>query len=175
LTTVYYIIIYGKVFTGLTNRFISQTAIIAALYAALTLALAFMSYGPIQIRISEALTVLPFISIAAIPGLALGCLVANLFSPVGLPDIIFGSLCTLIAAGLTYLISKTKKPFLAPLPPIIVNSLGVSLYLHFFYNLPYWLNVLYISIGEIVACYLLGYPLLKFILGKEKVLKTLRI
>ena len=160
---------------GLTNRFISQIAIISALYAALTVALAFMSYGPIQIRISEALTVLPFISMAAIPGLTLGCLVANLFSPAGLPDIFFGSLCTLLAAGLTYLISKTKKPFLAPLPPVVINSLGVSLYLHFFYNLPYWLNVLYILIGEIIVCYLLGYPFLKLILGKEKILKTLRI
>ena len=160
---------------GFTNRFISQTAIIAALYAALTIALAFMSYGPLQIRISEALTVLPFISIAAIPGLALGCLVANLFSPVGLPDIIFGSICTLLAAGLTYSISKTKKPFLAPLPPIVVNSLGVSLYLHFFYNLPYWFNVLYILIGEIIACYFLGYPLLKFLLRKEKMLRMLKL
>lgn len=167
--------IFGRMHMRFTNRFISRTAIIAALYAALTVALAFMSYGPIQIRISEALTVLPFISIAAIPGLALGCLVANLFSPVGLPDIIFGSLGTLIAAWLTYLISKTKKPFLAPLPPIIVNSLGVSLYLHFFYNLPYWLNVLYVLTGEVIACYLLGYPLLKFILGNEKMLKVLEI
>jgi uncharacterized membrane protein len=160
---------------GFTNRFISQAAIIAGLYAALTIGLAFMSYGPIQIRISEALTILPFISIPAIPGLVLGCLVANLFSPVGLPDIIFGSLCTLVAAGLTYLISKTNKPLLAPLPPVIVNSLGVSLYLHVFYNLPYWLNVLYISIGEIIACYLIGYPLLKFILGREKILRILKI
>jgi uncharacterized membrane protein len=158
-----------------TNRFISQAAIIAGLYAALTIGLAFMSYGPIQIRISEALTILPFISIPAIPGLVLGCLVANLFSPVGLPDIIFGSLCTLVAAGLTYLISKTNKPLLAPLPPVIVNSLGVSLYLHVFYNLPYWLNVLYISIGEIIACYLIGYPLLKFILAREKILRILKI
>lgn len=161
--------------TGITNRFIAQTAIIAALYSAITVALAFMSYGPIQIRISEALTVLPFISVAAIPGLVIGCLVANVFSPAGLPDIIFGSLCTLIAAGLTYLISKTKKPFLAPLPPVVVNSLGVSLYLHFLYQLPYWLNVLYILIGEIIACYFLGYPLLKFILGQEKILKIFKI
>lgn len=161
--------------TGLTNRFIAQTAIIAALYAAITVAFAFMSYGPIQVRISEALTVLPFISVAAIPGLAIGCLVANLFSPAGLPDIIFGTLCTLMAAGLTYLSSKTKRPFLAPLPPVVVNALGVSLYLHFLYNLPYWFNVLYILAGEIIACYLLGYPLLKFILGKEKILRIFEI
>ncbi len=160
---------------GFTNRFISQAAIIAALYAALTIALAFMSYGPLQVRISEALTVLPFISLAAIPGLALGCLVANLVSPVGLPDIIFGSLCTLVAAGLTYLTSKTEKPILAPLPPVVVNSLGVSLYLHFFYNLPYWLNVLYILMGEVIACYFLGYPLLKLIIRNEKMLKIFKI
>ncbi len=158
-----------------TNKFISQTAIIAGLYAALTVSLAFMSYGPIQVRISEALTVLPFISLAAIPGLVLGCLVANLFSPVGLPDIIFGSLCTLVAAFLTYLISKTKKPLLAPLPPVAVNALGVSLYLHYFYNLPYWLNVLYIAAGEVLACYVLGYPLLKLILSNEKLLNLMRI
>jgi len=153
-----------------TSKFISRTAIIAGLYAALTIGLAFMSYGPIQVRLSEALTVLPFISVAAIPGLVLGCLVANLFSPVGLPDIVFGSLCTLVAAFLTYLISKTKKPILAPLPPVVINSLGVSLYLHYFYNLPYWLNVAYIAVGEVLACYVLGYPLLKLILSREKLL-----
>lgn len=158
-----------------TNKFISQTAIIAGLYAALTISLAFMSYGYLQVRISEALTVLPFISVATIPGLVLGCFIANLISPAGLPDLIFGSLCTLLAAFLTYLMSKTKKPFLAPLPPVIVNALGVSLYLHHFYNVPYWFNVLCIAAGEFLACYVLGYPLLKLILSREKLLKMISI
>jgi uncharacterized membrane protein len=106
-----------------STKYIAQVGIIAALYAAITILLAPISYGPIQVRVSEALTVLPFLTPAAVPGLFLGCLVANVYGGLGLPDIIGGSLCTLLAAFLTYLVSKTRRPILAPVPPIVVNSL----------------------------------------------------
>lgn len=160
---------------NLSTRYIAQVGIIGSLYAVITIILAPISYGPIQVRLSEALTVLPYLTPAAIPGLFVGCVLANINSPAGIVDIIGGSLCTLLAAFLTFLTSRTKKPILAPIPPILVNALGVSLYLHSLFQLPYWLSVIYIGIGEIVACFFLGYPLLRIILKKEKILNRLKI
>jgi uncharacterized membrane protein len=150
-------------------------AIIASLYAVITILLAPISYGPIQIRVSEALTVLPYITSAAIPGLFIGCIVANLYGGLGLPDVVGGSLCTLLAAILTYLLARTRKPILAPLPPVLVNAFGVSLYLHFLFHLPYWITVAYVAIGQIGACFVLGYPLLLIILKRKRLLELLRL
>lgn len=144
----------------MSARSLTRIAIYASIYIALTLIFSAISYGPIQFRISEFLTVFPFIDPLAIPGLFLGCFIANFFSPAGWIDVIFGSLCTLIAGYLTY---KMPKIYLAPIPPIIVNALGVSLYLHVFFKLPYWLNVLYIAMGEAVVTYLIGLPILIYI------------
>lgn len=159
----------------MSTRYIAQVGIIAGLYAALTVALAPISYGPIQVRISEALTVLPYLTPAAIPGLFIGCLTANAYGGLGLPDIVGGSLCTLLAAILTYLLSKTKKPILAPVPPIVVNALGVSFYLHLLFHLPYWVTVAYIALGEIAACFVLGYPLLLLLLKRDRLLELFRL
>lgn len=150
----------GTTLMNISNRFIAQAAIIAALYAALTIVLAPFSFGVFQVRVSEMLTVLPFLTSAAIPGLFLGCAIANLFSPAGIIDVVFGSLFTLIAAILTYLLGKTKKPILAPLPPVVINAFGVSLYLHLFFKVPYLTSVIGIGLGQITACYILGLPLL---------------
>lgn len=144
----------------MSTRVLTRIAIYASIYIVLTLIFSAISYGPIQFRISEFLTVFPYIDPIAIPGLFLGCFIANFFSPAGWIDVIFGSLCTLIAGYLTY---KMPKIFLAPVPPIIVNALGVSLYLHIFFNLPYLLNVIYITIGEALVTYLIGLPILLYI------------
>jgi uncharacterized membrane protein len=160
---------------NLSTRYIAQVGIIASLYAALTIVLAPISYGPLQVRISEALTILPFLTPSAVPGLFVGCLVANIYGGLGIYDIVGGSLCTLLAAYLTYLLSKTKQPLLAPLPPVVVNALGVSLYLHFLFQLPYWLTVAYIAVGEIIACFVVGYPLLLVILKQEKLLRIFKL
>jgi uncharacterized membrane protein len=160
---------------SLNTKFITQAGIIAALYAAVTIILAPLSYGPVQVRVSEALTVLPFITPAAIPGLFLGCMVANIYGGLGMYDIIGGGFCTLLASFFTFLLSRTKRPILAPLPPVVINAFGVSLYLHFLFDLPYLITALYIGAGQILACFILGYPLLKFILGKEKILKIFKI
>jgi uncharacterized membrane protein len=157
------------------TKFITQAGIIASLYATLTIILAPISYGLIQVRFSEALTILPFITPTAIPGLFVGCLIANTVSFLGIVDVIGGSLCTLVAAFLTHILSRTKRPILAPLPPVVINAFGVSTYLHASVNVPYLLCVFYVGAGEIIACYLLGYPLLKFILGREKILRILKI
>ncbi len=159
---------------NLSSKHIAQMGIIASLYAVITVALAPISYGPIQVRVSEALTVLPYLTPAAVPGLFIGCLLANIYGGLGLPDIIGGSLCTLLSAFLTYLLSKTRKPILAPIPPVVVNSLGVSLYLHLLFQLPYWVTVVYIAVGQIGACFILGYPLLLFLLRRKRLREMLR-
>jgi len=158
-----------------SSRYIAQVGIIASLYAALTIVLAPISYGPVQVRISEALTILPFLTPAAVPGLFIGCVVANIYGGLGIYDIIGGSLCTLFAAYLTYLLSRTRRPILAPLPPVVVNAVGVSLYLHLLFQLPYWLTVGYIALGEIVACYILGYPLLVVFIRRERLTKIFNL
>jgi uncharacterized membrane protein len=140
-----------------------RIAFIAAIYVTINIIFAPISYGPLQVRIAEALTVLPFIDPAAIGGLFLGCVLSNLWGGLGLADVLGGSLCTLLAAILT---SRMKKPVLAPLPPVLVNAIGVSLYLHLLFELPYYLTLVYIGIGELIACYLIGYPLLLILLRR---------
>jgi uncharacterized membrane protein len=150
---------------------IAYTGIIAALYAFLTIALAPFSYGVYQVRISEALTILPFVYAPSIIGLFIGCLVANIFGGNGLPDIVFGSLLTLLAAILTYQISKLKSKKLAiglaPLPPVLINAFGVAVYLSKITEMSYWFVVQMIGFGELVACYLFGIPLLLFLLSRK--------
>jgi len=103
----------------LTTRSLCLSAIIAALYAALTLLLASISYGPVQLRLSEAFTVL------SIPGLFVGCLIANIFNPSpSIFDIVFGSLTTLLAAYGTY--KLRNKPILAATCPVVANGLIVG-------------------------------------------------
>ncbi|MGN1020949.1 MAG: QueT transporter family protein, partial [Aristaeellaceae bacterium] len=132
----------------LTTRSVCLSAMIAALYAALTLLLAPISYGAIQCRISEAMTLLPILLPQAIPGLVIGCLVSNLLSPVAIWDVIFGTLATLIAALGTY--HLRKKPLLAALCPVAANGIIVGAMLAVFYALPLWMTMLEVAVGEAV-------------------------
>jgi uncharacterized membrane protein len=145
------------------TRFIVEAAIIAAMYAALTIIIPGGS-GQIQVRVAEALTVLPFFTPAAIPGLFIGCVIANLFVGAGPYDIIFGSLATLVAAVLTY---KMPKKWLAPLPPIIINAVVVAFVLNYVVGAPLLITMGFVALGEIIACYVLGYPLL-LMLDKQR-------
>lgn len=153
----------------ISARQISIGGVVAALYLVITITpgISAISYGMLQVRIAEALTVLPFLYSGAIGGLFAGCLLANLFGPVGLVDIVFGSLITLLAAWGTYLTRRLGKPLLAPLPPILLNGFGVAAYLHTIIGQPYVVVALYILAGEFLACYLLGYPLLFIILKRR--------
>lgn len=141
------------------TRFLIEAAIIAAIYAALTILIPGGS-GQVQIRISEALTVLPLFTPAAIPGLFVGCLIANLVVGAGIYDIIFGSLATLIAAIIT---SKIKSKYLAPLAPVIANAVTVALIWKLIANLPMLVTMGFVALGEVVACYGLGLPLILFL------------
>lgn len=137
---------------------LTRIAIIAALYAAITLLLAPISYGVVQLRLAEALTVLPILFPEAIPGLFLGVLIANIFGGLGLPDILGGSLVTLLAACVTYYF---RRSIVAYLSPVLFNAFLISLYLHVIYEWPYWLTVISIGISQTIVVLGLGYPLVK--------------
>ncbi|MDO8685866.1 MAG: QueT transporter family protein [Clostridiales bacterium] len=145
-------------------RFLAEAGIIGALYAILTIILAPISYGQIQVRIAEALTILPLFTPAAIPGLFVGCMVANIFGGNGPADIIFGSLASLAAALLT---RKMPSAILAPLPPVLINAVVIGLMLNLLYGLPLLVTMGWVGLGQFIACYVLGYPLI-LLLRKHK-------
>ena len=118
------------------------------------------SFGEVQIRIAEALTILPVFTPAAIPGLFVGCIVGNILGGAILPDIIFGSIATLIGAFFTYQL-RNKNRFLAPLPPIIANTVIVPFVLRYGYGvaLPIPFMMLTVGVGEVVGCGVLGLVL----------------
>ena len=137
--------------------FMTQAAMIAAIYVALTYLFAPISFSEIQIRIAEALTILPVFTPAAVPGLFIGCLIGNTVSGALLPDIICGSLATLIGAFFTWKL-RNAHPFLAPVPPIVANTLVVPFVLKYAYlvDLPIPFMMLTVCIGEILSCGVLG-------------------
>lgn len=128
------------------------------MYAALTIALAPISYSNLQFRVSEAMTVLPILMPESIPALGLGVFFANIYGGLGIYDIVFGPILTIIAAFLTYRLRKWLIPAL--LSPVIINALGVSAYLAPIVKIPYWTVVLQIAAGEAGVVFLIGWPLL---------------
>lgn len=136
---------------------LTQAAMIAAIYVVLTYLFAPFSFGEIQVRISEALTILPLFTPAAIPGLFIGCLIGNILGGAILPDIIFGSIATLIGAIFTYML-KDRTPVLGVIPPIASNTVIVPYVLRFGYgvNLPIPFMMLTVGIGEVISCGILG-------------------
>ncbi len=140
------------------------TGLLAALYVVLTLPFGQIAFGPIQFRIAEILTLLPFITPWAIPGVTLGCLLSNLlFSTIW--DAIFGTLATLLAAWCTY---KCKHLLLAPIPPILFNGLIIGGMLTFltvgrFEWIPFLTMAMEVAASEFVVCFALGVPFLRSI------------
>ena len=133
-----------------------MSAVIAAIYVVLTVIFAPISFSAVQVRIAEALTVLPMYSAAAIPGLFIGCVIGNILGGAVVLDVIFGSIATLIGAVGSYLLRNNR--WLVPLPPIISNSVIIPFVLKYAYGieLPIPLLILYIFIGELLSCYVLG-------------------
>lgn len=155
--------------------------VIAALYAGLTVALAPISFMNLQLRVAEALTILPVFTPAAIPGLTLGCLIANFVgASMGANtfiDVPVGALATLISALLTYWLRRYKirgLPLLALLPPVVVNLLIIGAELSILYDLPLLLTMLQVGAGQLAACGGFGLPLY-LALEKSRVLEKLGI
>lgn len=136
--------------------FICQAAVIAAFYVVLTYVFSAFASGVIQVRVSEALTILPAFTPAAIPGLVIGCLLSNTLTGCVLLDIIFGSVATLIGALGSY--ALRRHTWLVPIPPIVSNMIIVPFVLRFAYGatdaFPFMIAT--VGAGEIISCYLLG-------------------
>lgn len=135
-------------------------AVITAVYVALTLPFAPIAYGPVQFRVSEALTILPYFTPAAIPGVTLGCFLSNFLMGAPLPDIVFGTTATLIGAFFSYRVRKHK--YLVCVPPILSNALIIPWVLKFAYGVPDLIPVMMVTvgIGEVLAVGVLGNMLL---------------
>lgn len=139
-------------------RFLCRGALVAALYVVLTwlCALIGLDKGVIQMRLSEALCVLPAFTGAAVPGLFVGCLLANLLTGSALPDVVFGSLATLIGALGAYFLRRRK--WLVPLPTVLANTLIIPFVLRFAYGaegaIPYFM--LTVGAGEVISAYICG-------------------
>ena len=136
---------------------ITYGAVIAAIYVVLTVIFAPISFGPMQVRIAEMLMILPMFTPAAVPGLFIGCIIANMLGGAIALDVIFGSLATLIGAWGGYLLRRSR--WMVPIPPILSNALIVPFVLKYGYGfteIPLPLMMVYIAIGEIIGCYVLG-------------------
>src|SRR6056297_438134 len=144
----------------MNTKFLTRAALIAGLYVIITYILSPVSFGPLQFRAAEALTVLPILFPEAIPALFLGVLLANIIGGLGLVDIVGGSLVTLLAAYVTY---KNRDNIFAYLSPILFNAFLISIYLHILFGLPYWLNVIQIGLSEAAVVLILGVPLIKYL------------
>lgn len=172
------------------TKFITQTAIIAAVYACISFAMFFISFGVVQYRVSEALTILPMFTAVAIPGLTLGCAISNLVAyfmgvnPAGLIDAVVGSCATLIAAILSYYLGKIGKKWLryvlVPLPPVLINAVVIGLEISIVFMGTtemkiVLLNCLSVFVGQLVVCYGLGIPLIRLLEKNDTYKKIFRV
>ena len=150
--------------------FCVQAAVIAAIYIVLTqLAAGFdLASGAIQVRFSEVLTVLPFFTPAAIPGVTIGCLLGNFLTGSAMPDVVFGTLATLLGAIGTRLLRKHR--FLCTLPPVISNGIIIPLVLRYAYATPgaLWFLALTVGAGEVICCVIFGSALITALLPQRR-------
>ena len=139
-----------------TTKFLVRSAVIAALYATITLAIYPLSYGAIQVRVSEALTILPLFFVEAIPGLTIGCFLANI--PMGAWDMLIGTMATLLASITT---RAVKKVYFGVIPPVIFNAFLVPIIFLLVGSStePYLINVMTVGAGELISVLALGLPL----------------
>ncbi len=153
-----------------TDKYLARAGLVAALYTVLTIALAPISFNLIQCRVSEALCLLPAVMAPSVPGLFIGCLIANLISGAPIYDVIIGSIATLVGCVLTrFMAKKNCSVWLLPIPTVLSNAVLVGCVLYFVYQVPVVLPVatLAVAAGEIVSCYALGVPMLLFLKRKQ--------
>ena len=157
---------------SLTSKLV-KTALIAAIYAVLTIILAPISYGPIQFRLSEILVLFAFIDPIYIIGLTLGCFLANLFGGLGIMDLVFGTIATFLSVSAISLTSKFIKHrltslIISSLWPTIFNGVIIGWMLNYVLKVPLLLTMFQVGIGEFVVVTIIGVPVFKFISDKYK-------
>lgn len=153
------------------------TALVAAIYATLTLVLGFISYGPIQFRIAEIMVLLPFIRKDYIWGLTIGCFLANIIGPYGAPDIIFGTTATFLSVYAVYLTSKIMKEnkyalLVASFWPTVINAIIIGAMLNIFVGMPLILSMIQVGFGQFVVITIIAVPLYKSL--EKKYFKLLK-
>ena len=152
-------------------KFLAATAMIAAIYAVLTLAIAPLSFGLVQVRFSEMLMLLAYIDKKYAPGLILGCFIANCFSPFGIMDVVFGTGCT--AAAMFCVVKFAKSLFGASLWVVFCNAfIGVELYL---FGSPLWLSMAMVALGEFLSVSVCGMALFRVMMRNRVLMAKLRI
>jgi uncharacterized membrane protein len=152
------------------TKYLVQSGVIAAIYVVLAQVFGFMGFGPIQFRIAEALTILPFFTPAAIPGVFIGCLLANILYGGVLLDVVFGSLTTLLAAYLSYRLRKNK--WMVAVPPILLNAAMIPFVLKYGYGVPDGIPFMMgtIFLGQFIVVGMIGMVLLHALLPiKDKI------
>lgn len=159
-------------------KFITNTALIAGLYTALTIGFSFLSYGQVQFRMSEILVLFAFIDPKYALGLTIGCVLANLFSPLGIVDVVFGTLATVIAIYSIILVRKyikdiKKSLLLASLGPVLSNGIIVGLELKYLFETPFLINFFYVALGEFVVVSLLGVGIIKLVMKSKRLVEIL--
>jgi uncharacterized membrane protein len=156
-----------------------KISMVAALYVVTTIAISPIAYGPVQFRISELLNLLAFIDPIFIPGLALGCAIANAFGTLGIVDVIAGSLATLLSAFMIYKSRNIFKQnilnlFIASIWPVVINGLVVGAELFYLCNLPFVLSALQVAAGELVVVMIVGVPLFAGLIKNKHLLEILK-
>jgi uncharacterized membrane protein len=159
--------------TGMKNQkvlFLTQGAVIAALYVVLCQLFAPISFRDVQVRIAEGLTILPYFTPAAVPGLFIGCIICNILGGAIVLDVVFGSMATLLGALGTWAIGKAIRKrnlsgrwkYTLPIPPIVLNMIIVPLVLYYGYgiNVPIPIQMLTVGLGEVISCGVIGMILL---------------
>ena len=151
----------------ISTKFLVTAGIIAAAYAVLTLLLSPISYGVMQVRISEAMISLCIFTPAAIPGLAIGCFLSGILGPNGIVDALLGTVATLIGAWGTYRLRKHK--YIAPIVNVISNGVIVGAMLHYVYGveIPLIYCILWVSLGEFISCIVLGAAVTKYLSSRK--------
>lgn len=154
-----------------STQLLVATAMIAAIYTVLTLAIAPLSFGLVQVRFSEMLMLLAFIDRKYAPGLILGCFIANCFSPFGILDIVFGTCCT--AAAMFCIVRFAKSLFAASLWLVICNAfIGVELYL---FGSPLWLSMAMVALGEFLSVSICGVAMFRVLMKNRIFMSKLKI
>ncbi|CEO20547.1 QueT transporter family protein [Paraclostridium sordellii] len=156
--------------TNKTKKLV-MTSLVAAIYAVLTLVLGAISYGPIQFRIAEIMVLLAFIKKDYIWGLTIGCFLANVIGPYGVPDIVFGTTATFLSVYAIYLTGKVMKGkkyaiLIASIWPTLINAVIIGFMLNIFVGIPLILSMIQVGFGEFVVITIIGVPLYK-IIGKK--------
>lgn len=140
---------------------LTRAAMVGALYVSMTLAFAPISYGPVQFRVSEVLTLFPFLWPEALPGLVLGCLISNLAGGFGWVDVVFGTFATALAG---YLTMRSRGLIMGAIWPVLINGLVVGGYLSVLIGMPWYLSMAYVALGEAGVCFGLGIPMARLLM-----------